>query len=45
MQDAAKSDVGDLILCNIQQLDEEGNVLNNGIENEATVSIDFISDK
>ena len=45
MQDVEKSDVGDLILCYIQQLDGEGNILNKGIENESTVSVDFVSDK
>ncbi|MEE2953620.1 MAG: trigger factor [Bacteroidota bacterium] len=45
MQSAEESESGDLILCNIQQLNLEGETLHKGIENEGTVSIDFISDK
>ena len=36
---------GDLIFCAIEQLDIDGNVMKNGISNEATVSMDYISDK
>jgi len=39
------SEKGDLILCSIHQVDEKGDLLNDGIKNEATVSLDFISDK
>ena len=35
---------GDLIFCKIEQLDIEGKVKENGIKNEATVSMDHISD-
>jgi len=38
------SNDGDLVFCNIEQLDDKGNVMNDGIKNEATVSMDFISD-
>ncbi|MBT6808301.1 MAG: trigger factor [Flavobacteriales bacterium] len=36
---------GDLVFCEIAQLDVDGNVMNNGVRNEATVSMDFIADK
>lgn len=36
---------GDLIFCLIEQLDDNGEILENGIKNEATVSMDFISNK
>jgi len=36
---------GDLIFCNIEQVDVSGNVMENGIKNEATVSMDFVADK
>jgi len=36
---------GDLIFCIINQLDLEGNIILNGINNEATVSMDHIADK
>ena len=36
---------GDLIFCSIEQLDIDGNVMTNGISNEATVAMDYISDK
>ncbi|HJN63655.1 MAG: trigger factor [Flavobacteriales bacterium] len=39
------SEEGDLVFCNIEQLDVDGNVMENGIKNEATVSMDFIADK
>jgi trigger factor len=35
---------GDLVFCIIEQLDQNGGVLSNGIKHEATVSMDFISD-
>ncbi|MAW20866.1 MAG: trigger factor [Flavobacteriales bacterium] len=39
------SEESDLIFCIIKQLDVEGNVMQEGISNEATVSMDYISDK
>ena len=36
---------GDLIFCAIEQLDVDGKILNNGIKNDATVSMDYIADK
>ena len=39
------SEEGDLVLCNIEQVDVSGNVMENGIKNEATVSMDFVADK
>ncbi|MAJ89894.1 MAG: trigger factor [Flavobacteriales bacterium] len=36
---------GDLILCTIEQLDVDGNIMQNGIKNDATVSMDYISEK
>ena len=39
------SEEGDLVFCNIEQLDVDGEVMKNGIKNEATVSMDFIADK
>jgi len=35
---------GDLIFCNIEQLDVSGKVMHNGIKNDATVSMDHIGD-
>jgi trigger factor len=35
---------GDLVFCIIEQLDQNGGILSNGIKHEATVSMDFISD-
>ena len=35
---------GDLIFCAISQLDVDGNVMSNGISNEATVAMEYISD-
>jgi trigger factor len=35
---------GDLIFCAISQLDVDGNVMSNGISNEATVSMEYIAD-
>ena len=45
MQNLDKSEEGDLVFCNIEQLDVDGNVMEKGIKNEATVSMDFIADK
>ena len=39
------SEEGDLVFCNIEQLDVDGNIMEKGIKNEATVSMDFIADK
>jgi len=39
------SEEGDLVFCNIEQIDVDGKVMENGIKNEATVSMDFIADK
>ena len=39
------SEEGDLVFCNIEQLDVDGEVMENGIKNEATVSMDFVVDK
>ena len=39
------SEEGDLVFCNIEQLDVDGELMKNGIKNEATVSMDFIADK
>lgn len=36
---------GDLIYCVINQLDSDGKIISNGINNEATVSMDHIADK
>ena len=36
---------GDLIFCTIEQLDVDGNVMKNGIKNDATVAMDYIADK
>ncbi len=36
---------GDLIFCTIEQLGIDGKILNNGIKNDATVSMDYIADK
>ncbi len=36
---------GDLVFCSINQLDVDGNVMANGVSNEATVSMDYIADK
>ena len=35
---------GDMIFCAIEQLDATGQVMNNGIKNDATVSMDYIAD-
>ena len=39
------SEEGDLVFCEISQIDVDGNIMANGVRNEATVSMDFISDK
>ena len=39
------SSEGDLVFCEITQLDLDGNLMENGVKNEATVSMDFITDK
>ena len=39
------SEEGDLVFCEIVQIDVDGNVMENGVRNEATVSMDFISEK
>ena len=39
------SEEGDLVFCEISQIDVDGNIMENGVRNEATVSMDFISDK
>ena len=36
---------GDLIFCAINQLDVDGNVMANGIKNDATVAMDYIADQ
>ena len=35
---------GDLIFCAIDQLDVDGNVMSNGVSNEATVAMEYIAD-
>ena len=39
------SEEGDLVFCEIVQIDVDGNVMENGVRNDATVSMDFIADK
>ena len=39
------SEEGDLVFCNIEQVDVDGNVMEDGIKNEATISMDFVADK
>ncbi len=39
------SESGDLIFCTINQLDIDGNVMKNGIKNDASVSLDYIPDR
>jgi trigger factor len=36
---------GDLIFCTIEQLDVDGIVMDNGIKNDATVAMDYITDQ
>ena len=45
MSNPSESKAGDLVYCTISQLDENGEVMINGISNEATVSIDTIKEK
>ncbi|MEE2700266.1 MAG: trigger factor [Bacteroidota bacterium] len=45
MGNVETSEEGDLVFCKIEQLDIDGNLMKNGIKNEATVSMDFIADK
>ena len=45
MSNPNKSIDGDLVFCSISQLDVNGEVMINGISNEATVSMDVIEDK
>jgi trigger factor len=45
MSNPSESKAGDLVYCAISQLDANGEVITNGISNEATVSIDTIKEK
>ncbi|MAO71952.1 MAG: trigger factor [Flavobacteriales bacterium] len=45
MSNPKVSSEGDLVFCEIVQLDLDGNLMQNGVKNEATVSMDFITDK
>ena len=45
MSNPEVSQEGDLVFCSINQLDVDGNVMENGIKNDATVSMDYITDK
>ena len=45
MSNPSKSIDGDLVYCLIQQIDSNGNIIENGISNEATVSIESIKEK
>lgn len=45
MSNPEVSDEGDLVFCEIAQLDVDGKLMENGVKNEATVSMEFISDK
>ena len=45
MSNPESSVEGDLIFCTIEQLDVDGNVMANGIKNDATVAMDYIADK
>jgi trigger factor len=45
MSNPSESKTGDLVYCAISQLDANGEVMTNGISNEATVSIDTIKEK
>jgi len=45
MSNPEVSEEGDLVFCSINQLDVDGNVMENGIKNEATVSMHHIADK
>lgn len=44
MSNAKVSSEGDLIYCSIEQLDDSGKIISNGIKNDATVSMDYIAD-
>jgi len=45
MNNVDTSEEGDLVFCSIAQLDVKGEIVLDGISNEATVSMDHISDK
>ena len=45
MEEVEVSTEGDLLFCSINQLDSQNNIIEKGVSNEATVSIDIISDK
>jgi len=45
MSNPPKSVEGDLVFCSINQLDVNGSIMDNGISNDATVSMDIILDK
>ena len=45
MSNPELSKEGDLVLCKINQLDNNGHLFKGGITSEATVSMDFISDE
>ena len=44
MSSVTKSDNGDLIFCSIEQVDFSGKILEDGIKNDATVSMDYIKE-
>ena len=44
MTNPEKSKDGDLVFCSIHQLDMNGDIIAEGVTNEATVSMDFIKD-
>ena len=45
MSNPEVSSEGDLVFYEIVQLDLDGNLMENGVKNEAIVSMDFIEDK
>jgi trigger factor len=45
MNNVDTSEEGDLVFCSIKQLDAKGIIILDGVSNEATVSMDHISDK
>ncbi|MDA9345222.1 trigger factor family protein, partial [Flavobacteriales bacterium] len=45
MSNPETTSAGDLMMCEIVQLDVDGNLMENGIKNSATVASDYISDK
>jgi len=45
MSNPEVSEEGDLVFCAINQLDVDGDIMKNGIQNEATVSMNHIADK